>query len=87
MGLMGAAGTLSIQFVLPVMGAIFDRKKVELAGGDAAFKALLPGPELDRVPGGAAQASFRAVAILPAVLLIVFGAIWAYDRARRRSPT
>ena len=36
MGLMGTAGTLSIQFVLPLMGAIFDRKKVELAGGDAA---------------------------------------------------
>ena len=34
-----------------------------------------------RRPGQAAQASFRAVAILPAILLIVFGAIWLYDRA------
>jgi MFS family permease len=83
MGLMGTAGTLSIQFVLPLMGAIFDHKKVELAGGDAAFKALQPGPELERVLGGAAQVSFRDVAILPAVLLLVFGAIWIYDR---RSP-
>ncbi|MBV8846258.1 MAG: MFS transporter [Bryobacterales bacterium] len=82
MGLMGTAGTLSIQFVLPLMGAIFDRKKIELAGGDAAFKALVAGPELDRVLGGAAQASFRAVAILPAILLIVFAAIWRYDRSR-----
>src|SRR5713101_4511892 len=46
MGLMGTAGTLSIQFVLPIMGGIFDRKKVELAGGDAAFQALQPGTEL-----------------------------------------
>ena len=32
--------------------------------------------------GGAAQASFRAVAILPAILLVVFGAIWLYDRSK-----
>ena len=82
MGLMGTAGTLSIQFVLPLMGTIFDRKKIEVAGGEAAFNALPPGAELDRVLGIAAQASFRAVAALPAVLLIVFGAIWLYDRSK-----
>src|SRR5262249_44824989 len=82
MGLMGTAGTLSIQFVLPFMGSIVDKKKIELAGGDAAFKALPQGPELDRIMGIAAQISFREVAILPAVLLIVFGAIWLYDRKR-----
>lgn len=82
MGLMGTAGTLSIQFVLPLMGAVYDNKKLEVAGGDAAFRALPPGPELERVLGIAAQTSFRAVAVLPAVLLIVFGAIWAYDRSK-----
>jgi hypothetical protein len=79
-GLMGTAGTLSINFVLPAMGTIFDNKKVELTGGTAAFNALQPGPELERVLGIAAQTSFRAVAILPAILLLVFGAIWIYDR-------
>jgi hypothetical protein len=82
MGLMGTAGTLSSRFVLPQMGAIFDTKKLEVAGGESAFKALLPGPEMDRVLGLAAQTSFRDVAILPAVLLIVFGGIWLYDRSR-----
>ena len=82
MGLMGTAGTLSIQFVLPFMGSIVDQKKVEAAGGSAAFQRLQPGPELDRVLGIAAQASFSRVAILPAVLLIVFGAIWLYDRSK-----
>jgi MFS family permease len=82
-GLMGTAGTLSITFVLPAMGQIFDAKKIEVAGGSAAFTALQPGPELERVLGIAAQASFRAVAILPAILLIVFGAIWFYDRSRK----
>jgi len=82
MGLMGTAGTLSIRFVLPLMGAIYDSKKIEVAGGEVAFNALPQGPELERVLGIAAQTSFRAVAILPAVLLIVFGAIWVYDRSR-----
>src|SRR5205085_2162364 len=82
MGLMGTAGTLSIQFVLPLMGSIFDTTKVQLAGGTEAFKSLPPGPELDRILGIAAQTSFRYVAILPAVLLIVFAGIWIYDRAR-----
>jgi hypothetical protein len=82
MGLMGTAGTLSVQFVLPIMGHIYDRKKIEVAGGEAAFNALQPGPELDRVLGIAAQTSFRAVAMLPAILLVVFGGIWLYDRSR-----
>jgi fucose permease len=82
MGLMGTAGTLSAQFVLPIMGRVYDTQKVEIAGGEAAFNALQPGPELDRVLGTAAQLSFRVVAILPAILLVVFGAIWLYDRSR-----
>ncbi len=81
MGLMGTAGTLSINFVLPAMGSIYDTKKIELAGGDAAFKAL-SGEQLNTILGQAAQASFRAVAILPAILLVVFGAIWLYDRSK-----
>jgi len=81
MGLMGTAGTLSITFVLPAMGRIFDAKKVEAAGGEAAFKTL-SGSALDSVLGIASQASFRAVAALPAILLLVFGAIWLYDRSK-----
>jgi fucose permease len=82
MGLMGTAGTLSIRFVLPIMGAIYDSKKIQVAGGEAAFNALPPGPDLERVLGIAAQSSFRAVAALPAVLIVVFGGIWLYDRSR-----
>ena len=82
MGMMGTAGTLSIYFVLPKLGAIFDAKKIEVAGGAAAFNALPQGPEMERVLGIAAQTSFRDVAILPAILLIVFAGIWFYDRSR-----
>jgi hypothetical protein len=81
MGLMGTAGTLSISFVLPAMGRIFDNKAMELAGGAVAYDRL-SGVELDRVKGIAAQTSFERVAILPALLLLVFGAIWLYDRSK-----
>lgn len=84
MGLMGTAGTLSIYFVLPQMGKIYDNTKFAAAGGADAFQKLeaAKGPELDRVLGIASQTSFRDVAILPAILLIVFGAIWLYERSQ-----
>lgn len=81
MGLMGTAGTLSIYFVLPQMGKIFDWAKIDAAGGDSAFRGLA-GDELNRVLAIASQTSFRYVAVLPAVLLIVFGAVWLHDRSR-----
>jgi len=81
MGLMGTAGNLSIFLVLPKLGQIFDTAKIEKAGGNDAFNKLA-GPELDKVLSAAASTSFQAVAILPAILLVVFGAIWLYDRSR-----
>ena len=81
MGLMGTAGSLSIYFVLPAMGSVFDHAKIDAAGGDAAFKSL-SGGALNDVLMVASRSSFRVVAILPAFLLLVFGAIWLYDRAR-----
>lgn len=93
MGLMGTAGMLSIQFVLPLMGAIYDTKKAEAAGGVAAFAALqaqvdasggAASPALDllnKAQAYAAQISFRDVAVFPAILLLVFGVIWFRDRA------
>ncbi len=84
MGLMGTAGTLSIYFVLPWMGRVFDTKAAEVAGGAAAYAALQKagGDHLNEVQAVASQSSFQAVAILPAILLVVFGAIWLYDRSK-----
>ncbi|HYP14673.1 MAG TPA: MFS transporter [Bryobacteraceae bacterium] len=81
MGLMGTAGTLSIYFVLPMMGSIFDRAKIEAAGGEGAFQGL-QGDALQQVLAVASQTSFRYVAALPAILLVVFGLIWLFDRSR-----
>ena len=82
MGLMGTAGTASIYFVLPWMGSIVDNEVARLAGGAEAYKNMAAGPQLDHFKGIAAQLSFKEVAILPAFLLIVFGAIWLYDRSK-----
>jgi predicted MFS family arabinose efflux permease len=82
-GLMGVAGALAIAFVLPGLGAVFDAAKQDLAGGQAAFEAL-SGVELEAVLRAAAATSFRTLAILPALLVGVFGAIALYDRAQAR---
>lgn len=79
MGLMGFAGGMAIQFVLPVMGGIFDSAKAEAAGGIERL-ATLSGAELDAVVRHASVESFQAVAVVPLLLLPVFGAIWLYDR-------
>jgi MFS family permease len=81
MGIIGSAGALAIKFVLPKMGNIFDTAKSAAAGGDDAYK-LLSGPAKDAVDATASAASFRFVAVLPALLLIVFGAIWLNDRRK-----
>jgi hypothetical protein len=80
-GLMGVAGALAIQFVLPELGAIFDRAKLELAGSEAAFAAL-SGTELETVLRQSAAASFRSLASLPAILVVVFGAIGLWERSQ-----
>lgn len=83
LGLMGTAGTLSSFFVLPLLGRVFDHAKIEAAGGLEAF-ARLSGTQLEEVLGRAARQSFEAVAILPAILLIVFGVIWYREAGSRR---
>jgi MFS family permease len=127
MGLMGTAGTLSIAFFLPKMGAINDAVCDALAagrepanpsvllfqamfdglrnmgasiglpwspaaGGDAtAYQALVDAAanhdaaataSLAHIQARAASTSFESLAILPVVLLVVFGLIWISDRMR-----
>jgi fucose permease len=85
-GLMGVAGALAIQFVLPALGRIFDGAKVRLAGGDAAF-AELSGAALEAVLREAAAISFRSLALVPAILVVVFGVVALWERAQRRAVT
>lgn len=81
-GIVGFAGAMAIYFVLPQIGAIYDRAKLAKAGGDAAFAALQPGVRLDAVLAYAAQQSFQAIAVVPVVLFLVFGAVRLVERRR-----
>lgn len=81
MGLVGSAGALSIYFVLPRLGAIYDAAKIDLAGGSEAL-AGLQGAALAQVESGAAARSFEFVAVLPLILLVVFGVVWLMERRK-----
>ena len=83
MGLMGFAGGMAIQFVLPRMGAIFDAAKAEAAGGVENFAQLSPALQQEAVRYASVE-SFQSVAIVPLLLLPVFGAIWLYDARKRK---
>ena len=87
-GLVGFAGALAIRFVLPVLGAIYDSAKLARAGSQAALDAMPPGSaELHGVLVHAAETSFKTVAIIPAALFFIFGAVWFWERGRRTSFT
>jgi hypothetical protein len=83
-GIVGFAGAMAIYFVLPQLGKIYDIKKAEHAGGAEAFAALQPGsPELQAALAYAAEKSFKAVAIIPVVLLVIFGVVWLIERKKK----
>jgi hypothetical protein len=82
-GIVGFAGAMAIYFVLPEIGKIYDRAKLAKAGGDAAFAALRPGLELHQVLAYAAERSFQAIAVVPAILFFIFGAVWLAERRSR----
>jgi MFS family permease len=81
-GIVGFAGAMAIYFVLPQIGAIYDRAKLAKAGGETAFAALQPGPELSSVLAYAAERSFQAIAVVPVILFFVFGAVRLTERRR-----
>lgn len=82
-GLVGFAGAMAIWFVLPKLGAIYDQAKLERAGGEEAFAAMQPGPELQQVLAFAAEKSFQTVAIIPVILFVIFGLVWLVERKKK----
>jgi len=82
-GLMGSAGALSTYVVLPTLGAIYDRAKLAAAQGDAQLAANAQGQQLHDILTAAAAASFRAVALIPLCLIVIFSLIAVADRMRK----
>jgi MFS family permease len=82
-GLMGSAGAASTYVVLPYLGGISDRAKLAAAGGDANLAANAQGAQLHDILVAAASASFKAIALIPLCLVVVFAAIAVADRMRK----
>lgn len=82
MGLTGFVGGMALQIVLPFMGSVYDRAKLESGGGREGLQSLSSG-ELDAVLREAAIASFQSIAVLPLLLIPIFAAIWWRERTRR----
>ena len=83
-GLIGTAGALSIHFVLPQFGAVYDKAKIYAAGGEQAL-ADLSSSQSDQVARVAAEETFQTIAILPIALLIIFGSVFVYERFRDKA--
>jgi hypothetical protein len=82
-GIVGFAGAMAIYYVLPELGKIYDVAKAQHAGSAEAFAALQAGPELSAALAYAAEKSFKAVAIIPVALLVIFGVVWLIERKKR----
>ena len=80
-GLMGVAGSLSTYFVLPLLGSIYDDAKLSRAGGAEALAAMTP-EQLKPVLVFAAGQSFKAVSLIPALLVVAFAVLWLSRRRR-----
>lgn len=84
MGLVGSAGALASYVVLPRLGAMYDEAKISFAGGADAYAALVGEAKL-AVEDLAASASFQRLAILPLILLVVFGIVILRERGKTRA--
>jgi MFS family permease len=84
MGLMGFFAGLANYTFLPIMGRVFDEARIAAAGG-ADRLAQLSDTEMASVTRLASIESFQAVAVIPLVLLPIFGLIWWNDRRMRRN--
>ncbi len=86
LGLMGFAEGMSIQFILPRRGQIFDSATTEAAGGAAKLVELSP-DALAEVTRIASIASFQFIAFIPLLLVPILSAIWINDAFRGRNTT
>jgi MFS family permease len=84
MGIMGFAAGMANQIFLPIMGGIFDSARIAAAGGVEQLQQL-SGDALAEVVRIASVESFQAAAVIPLILLPVFGAVWWNDRRTRRA--
>ncbi|PHR91778.1 MAG: MFS transporter [Robiginitomaculum sp.] len=92
-GLLGSAGAMSIYFVLPKLGTIYDKAQLQAAGSAEALERLtaeaVTNPEvMEPIMAAAATQSFRSIAVIPALLVFIFAGLWFYEsKVAKAKPT
>lgn len=97
LGLMGCAGNLAISAILPIMGGIYDQATLDKLPAELRAQVAVEGKlnpdKLEQIKPangdsvraaeieGARQA-FRQVAVLPLILVVIFGSIALSDRLK-----
>jgi MFS family permease len=83
LAIMGGVGMLSVSFVLPVMGRVFDQGiAARLPAGRSAAEMTLAAPGTPtaslwmQIQASAGLETLGRVAVLPVVLTLVFGLLW-----------
>ena len=97
MGLMGCVGNLAIAAILPIMGGIYDNATLDKLPAEVRAKVAVEGkldpdklqqvkasnaPAVDAAEIEGARQAFRQVAILPLILVVIFGSIAVSDRLK-----
>ncbi len=87
LAIMGGAGNLSVAAFMPFVGKVYDQGTASAAGSPEALKSLQSAGEaakvkLTAVQAAGGQAALSSLLALPVILLIVFTAIYLYDKAR-----
>lgn len=82
-GIVNFSGALAIYLVLPELGKIYDNAKIAAAGGEEAFAALAAGSDaMQAALAHAAEVSFKTISAIPALLFVIFGMVWLFERGK-----
>ncbi|MDQ2731352.1 MAG: MFS transporter [Armatimonadota bacterium] len=84
LAIMGGGGMLAVNFAQIVIGATYDRGTAIAAGGADKVAALQQagGDAWIKAQAAGGSAGLQQIVILPIILLVIFTAIFLYDRSR-----
>ena len=82
LAIMGGAGSFSSGVIQPIIGHTYDRVAAEAAGMSMEQYRQAAGAIPPQALAEGGRAALHQVVILPVILVVVFSAIFLYDRAR-----
>jgi len=81
LGLLGLSSCLTVWFVLPEIGSLYDAARIEAAGGLTALQQLSPdSPLMQTVVADAAAVVFQTLAMLTISVMVALSVIWCVEK-------